>query len=220
MRIAEKSLELTLCSQLSFLLSGWGLRPKRGFYPSAAGQPFWFGLTQKQEARAGFDASMRLGGGRLLVLQFKAGARLKSVLVKYLGSHRQLLALQRLSRRRPGEVFYVLPEVTETLQLASGTESVLARTWLLDVASIPIIRAPSRKSGYHLIYLDKGGLVEIKSDPVEVQAVRVEDLGLAKEVANREQSVERYFDEFWEQASALGKGAVGLVLPDDGAERA
>jgi hypothetical protein len=55
-RLSEKTLELTICSQISFY----------------AGHPMtWFGLTQREEARAGFDACTTLNG-RLFVFQFKA----------------------------------------------------------------------------------------------------------------------------------------------------
>ena len=56
MRLSEKTLELTLCSQIATHLSR---------------RMIWFGLTQDQEARAGFDACTRLNG-RILILQFKA----------------------------------------------------------------------------------------------------------------------------------------------------
>ena len=54
MRISEKTIELNFCAQATFLC-GLGLK--------------WFGLTQRQEAKAGFDACGKLGG-RLLILQF------------------------------------------------------------------------------------------------------------------------------------------------------
>ena len=50
MRLSEKTLELNICSQISNLL---------------ANRVFWFGLTQKQEAIAGFDSCFKLKG-RLL----------------------------------------------------------------------------------------------------------------------------------------------------------
>ena len=56
MRLSEKTIELTFCSQ---------------YGRSCGFDMIWFGLTQKQEARAGFDACTRLGG-RLILLQFKA----------------------------------------------------------------------------------------------------------------------------------------------------
>lgn len=58
MRLSEKTLELNICAQATK-------------YVGAQTNLLWFGLTQKQEACAGFDACTRLGG-RLLVFQFKA----------------------------------------------------------------------------------------------------------------------------------------------------
>ena len=56
MRVSEKTIELNFCAQ----------------FAARYGEPvLWFGLTQKQEARLGFDAWTRMGG-RLLVFQFKA----------------------------------------------------------------------------------------------------------------------------------------------------
>jgi hypothetical protein len=48
----------------------------------------------KQEAEAGFDAATRLHGGRLLLLQFKAGRKLKNGSVRFTAPHGQLGALQ------------------------------------------------------------------------------------------------------------------------------
>jgi hypothetical protein len=62
MRLAEKTLELTLCHQIGATLFPWPPWPPRG-----GPQRIWFGLTQKQEAEAGFDAATRLHGGRLLL---------------------------------------------------------------------------------------------------------------------------------------------------------
>jgi len=56
MRLAEQTIELNFCAQAQELLGQ---------------RTFWFGLTQRQEARAGFDVASRIGG-RLLILQFKA----------------------------------------------------------------------------------------------------------------------------------------------------
>jgi hypothetical protein len=55
-RLAEKSIELNFCAQLNARVGR---------------RLLWFGLTQKQEARMGFDACTRLRG-RLLIFQFKA----------------------------------------------------------------------------------------------------------------------------------------------------
>src|ERR1700686_3423585 len=79
MKLAEKTLELTLCHQLGATLFPWPAWPA----PHGVPQPIWFGLTQKQEAAAGFDAVTRLHGDRLLLLQFKAGRKLKNGSVRF-----------------------------------------------------------------------------------------------------------------------------------------
>src|SRR5437868_9780797 len=61
MRLSEKTIELNYCAQATEIFSSLGR------------SVIWFGLTQKQEAQAGFDAATRIGG-RLLLLQFKASS--------------------------------------------------------------------------------------------------------------------------------------------------
>ena len=81
MKLSEKTLELNICAQVSK-------------HVGTKQQIFWFGLTQKQEAKAGFDACTKLGG-RLLVFQFKASNRLlKSKERVFLAPHDQLAALR------------------------------------------------------------------------------------------------------------------------------
>lgn len=81
MKLSEKTLELNICAQASRLLG-------------AKKKILWFGLTQKQEAKAGFDACTKLGG-RLLIFQFKASNRLlRSNERVFLVPHDQLEALR------------------------------------------------------------------------------------------------------------------------------
>lgn len=56
MRLSEKTVETSFAAQLS---QRWSWKP------------IWFGLTQKQEAVAGFDLCTRMCG-RLVLFQFKA----------------------------------------------------------------------------------------------------------------------------------------------------
>lgn len=210
MRVSEKTLELTLCSQLSWLHTRW----PRPFFFHGPDQPLLFGLTQKQEAQAGFDAATRLGSGRILILQFKARKRLKRGGIRFVAPHSQLVALQARVKTQKRLIYYVLPEVTQTHELNSGSPWVLATTWLLDVSDIPSLGVPSRKSQNHNLTLDpKSGIVEIASDPVEVQATNAAEI------------VERFswsslggkydgFDHLWKYAKLLGKGAVAAGLPE------
>ncbi len=114
MRLAEKALELTLCCQLGGMLHGrWWPEPHL-----LSPQPLWFGLTQVQEARAGFDAATRLGNRQTLLLQFKAGDQLANGQVRFTAQHHQLVAL-RERVRQSRLVYYVLPEVTRTSELGN-----------------------------------------------------------------------------------------------------
>jgi hypothetical protein len=207
MRLAEKTLELTLCCQLGSMLHG------RSWWPGPnpfSPQPLWFGLTQAQEARAGFDAATRLGNGRIILLQFKAGTQLVNGQVRFAAQHHQLLALrQRVRQHRL--VYYVLPEVTRTSQL-SATAWLLARTWLLDVATIPALAAPTRRSQNHHIYITPGShQATIRSDPVEVELINGADLSY--EPASRLGAHYESFEKFWSYAKLLGKNSVAAALP-------
>lgn len=208
MRISEKTFELTLCSQFSWLHTRW-MRP---FFFNGPEQPLWFGLTQKQEAQAGFDAATRLNSGRILIPQFKSGRRLKNGRICFKAPHSQLIALKARVKAQKRLIFYVLPEVTHTHELNTGRPWLLTTTWLLDVSDIPTIGAPSRKSQIHNLTLDtESETVEIASDPVKVQAINaakvVEIFGWSSLGAKYDT-----FKTFWKYAKLLGKGAVAAAM--------
>src|SRR6266581_3650388 len=161
MRIAEKTVELNYCAQLS---------------RRARNDVIWFSLTQKQEARAGFDTCTKLGG-RLVVFQFKASnqdIRNKSAR-RFTAKHAQLTALRIRCRGFFRSVFYAFPLIGNTLEL-SKTQDFLSHTWLLDVQTLPPVSPPTRsdghprKSGVHYVDVSPGKAV-IRSDPVEVPLV-------------------------------------------------
>jgi hypothetical protein len=162
MRLAEKTIELNFCAQASTLVH------KR---------VVWFGLTQRQEAAAGFDAITKLNG-TLLIFQFKASNNvLRSGARQFVVPHdqmQQLIALARHSRRR--SVFYVLPALGESEELRAASGSLVHRTWLLDVTDIPPVAPPTRSDGAprrsrkHYIDLIPP-LVIIHSDPVSAPVV-------------------------------------------------
>ncbi len=209
MRVSEKTLELTICSQLSVCYGRWPFGPFQRWEE----QPLWFGLTQKQEAQAGFDAATRIGSSRILILQFKAGRRLADGRIRFTASHRQLLALGAQVKEQARLVLYVLPTVTQTPDLYSSGSWVLNTSWFLDVASIPVLGTPSRKSGYHYMYLNpSNGVVEIRSDPIEVNAVSafslLQNLG-GRYVGGSYES----FDVFWKYAKFFKRNAVAAALP-------
>src|SRR6476660_672110 len=152
MRLAEKTIELTFCSQLTLL---WGI------------SLFWFGLTQKQEAQAGFDAAARLGG-RLFILQFKASQHVVTSGRRFHAPHTQMSNLiQRC--RGPRSIFYVLPALGTTLEIA-GDIDLVSRSWLLDVNDLRGVSPPvtpwntPRKRGSH--YFDLSPPEVLIHDPL------------------------------------------------------
>lgn len=159
MRLSEKTVELNICAQVTSIVRS----PQR---------LFWFGLTQKQEARAGFDACTKLGG-RLLVFQFKASAhQLKNGDRRFHAPHAQMQNLRRQvqGRRLARSVFYAFPLVGTTAEL-NRTTDLVANTWLLDVGQLPSFPPPMtrrgtlRKNGCHNIDVNVGRAT-IRSDPV------------------------------------------------------
>jgi hypothetical protein len=164
MKLSEKTLELNICAQLH-----------RAVHPRFS--LFWFGLTQRQEARMGFDACTKLGG-RLLIFQFKASNHLlKGGARKFQLEHQQMLALQRLAGARRRSIFYAFPLVGNTRELGKNPD-LLGRTWLLDVSQLPTMAAPTKKdgtprlSGGHNAYAWPG-TVEIRSDPVKAELANI-----------------------------------------------
>src|SRR6185369_3697318 len=102
MRLSEKTLELSITSQLTHRLN--------------LSDAVWLGLTQQQENRLGFDTAAQING-HLVILQFKAS----SVLVhprrfvrrrrRFTLPHAQLANLQELAQAFPASVFYALPNL-------------------------------------------------------------------------------------------------------------
>lgn len=171
MRLSEKSIELNFCAQV-------GRRMGQ--------HVFWFGLTQAQEAIAGFDLATRVGG-RVLLFQIKASRTIlkRSGARQFMAPHDQLRSLQQRAHVGRG-VFYVLPDFGTTAEVAK-LKDPLARTWLFDVSQIPDPFPPPtvsrtgarRKSGFHYFDLEPPTLT-IKSEPVSVgllSAARLIDLG-------------------------------------------
>jgi hypothetical protein len=211
MKLSEKTLELTICSQVfSFpcCVECWEWKRKLEFQRRC---PIWFGLTQKQEARAGFDAAIRLKA-RILFLQFKASNKIVGNARRFSASHNQMASLmQRVRAHR--SIYYCLPDVGNTAEL-STRRCVACRTYLLDVASIPkSIEAPSRKSGNHFLDLvAKSKSLTIRSDPVECKVQTFDDLfSSSEEVGTVIQESEK--ESFIELASFFDVNTVGLLLP-------
>ncbi|MDQ3668395.1 MAG: hypothetical protein M3410_17835 [Acidobacteriota bacterium] len=160
MRLREKTLELNFCTQ----------------FERFVGTPIiWFGLTQMQEARAGFDACTRLGA-RLFIFQFKASAYvLRSGARQFVAEHDQM---QQLRNRCNADraIFYVFPMVGTTLELSNNPD-LISNTLLLDVTDLPTtISPPTTKAGTprknKLHYVDViSPLARIHSDPFNVKLI-------------------------------------------------
>ncbi len=169
MRLSEKTIELTFCHQFSSLL------------PHNA---VWFGLTQRQERIAGFDACTRLNG-RLLILQFKASSKvLTNGSRRFLAPHHQMEALRRRCKTERG-IFYVFPLIGRTSELSINS-FILAHCWFLDLSILPFkIPQPFanngslRRNGLH--YIDVvPGWAEIHSKTVGVKLINSKEI-LAEE---------------------------------------
>jgi len=207
MRLSEKTIELNFCAQVT---------------ASAPTPVLWFGLTQKQEAAAGFDAAVRMGG-RLLLFQFKASDHvLKSRDRRFHLSHHQLAALQKRAAKRPRSVFYAFPLIGNTVELSKAA-SLLTQVGLLDVATLPLINPPTTRAGTprknQVHYADvRRWTVTIYSDPVESRlesAIEFAAGGFleADGLALRDGRVGE-FDDFWNfRRSIGGTAAAAIVLP-------
>lgn len=206
MKLSEKTLELNICAQVHTAVS-----PRVSL--------FWFGLTQRQEARMGFDACTKLGG-RLLILQFKASNhRLQSGKRKFQLDHNQLLALRRLAGRRAmRSVFYAFPLVGNTHELL-GCRDLLDETWLLDVSGLPTLPEPTKKdgtprrNGRHNAYVVPPD-VTIRSNPVKARLISMREF-----VTNSFPGTDGVpyrgpdsFDRFWEMKRHFSRGARGLIV--------
>lgn len=155
MRLPEKTIELNFCAELT---AAWAMH---GFHV------LWFGPTQKQEAKLGFDAATKLQNGTLYLFQFKASSHvLGSGARRFHAPHRQMQILQAMSGKATRSVFYVFPTIGTTQELQQSP-SVLNNSLLMDVAQFPSpIPATTRAHGDHLVDVDAATLMaHIHSDP-------------------------------------------------------
>ncbi|MDL4864229.1 hypothetical protein NPJ88_017985 [Halomonas elongata] len=207
MRLSEKTLELNICAQISSFLRG-------------TAKPFWFGLTQKQEAVAGFDACAKLNG-RLLVFQFKASNNvLKNGDRKFLAPHYQMSALSRVAGSAARSVFYAFPLIGNTLELKSNP-NLLSQTWLLDVKQLSHLGPPTksdgtwRKNGCHNVYVRKGSAT-VHSEPLETDLISMHEFVTAgfPGLDGFQWRFDGNAEAFWEFCSLLGPGARGMFTYD------
>lgn len=205
MKLSEKTLELNLCAQASR-------------HVGSKNRLLWFGLTQKQEARAGFDACTKLGG-RLLIFQFKASNRiLKSKDRVFLVPHDQLIALRTRAGSHRRSIFYAFPLVGSTSEFKANPD-LLPQTWLVNITSLSAVGAPTkadgspRRNNCHNVYVKPGKAI-FHSDPVEVNAIDFETFvrqGFPGADGMNLDFHER-FESFWELAREFSQGARALVL--------
>ncbi|SHL71660.1 hypothetical protein [Rhodanobacter sp. OK091] len=205
MKLSEKTLELNICAQVSQ-------------HVGSSSRLLWFGLTQKQEARAGFDACTKLGG-RLLIFQFKASNRvLRSRDRVFMAPHNQLLALRHRAGSHRRSIFYAFPLVGTTAELRANSDLV-SQTWLVDVTTLSSVGAPTksdgslRKNNCHNVYVKPGKAV-FHSDPVIVEATDFRAL-IQQGFPGADGinwTFEGRFEPFWEFAREFSAGARGLVL--------
>jgi hypothetical protein len=199
MRLSEKTIELNYCSQ---------------FARSSPHNVIWFGLTQRQEAQAGFDACTKVGG-KLFLFQFKASSHSVKGARRFHAPHEQMENLRKRCSV-PRSVFYALPLVGTTHELSSNPD-VLNQTKLLDVAAIPALSPPTtswgtpRKNKVH--YIDVYSAVAvIHSDPVEVPII---DAGIFISqglLDTRGLSFRQNFEEFFAFTRLLGRNSAGVVV--------
>jgi len=201
MRLNEKTIELNFCSQM-LLKFGHSL--------------IWFGLTQRQEAKLGFDACTELGG-RMLFFQFKASVRLLSSGDRRFNlPHAQLVRLRALASRFPRCVFYVFPLLGTVAELARNPD-VVAQSWLLDVGLMPPVAPPTtrtgtlRKNSLHNADVRPGTAI-LHSEPTQVELVSAATF--AESRFSGSDGINRAFESFeafWEFAQIFKRNAVGCV---------
>lgn len=109
-------------------------------------------------------------------------------------------------------IYYVLPGVTETGDFARPPW-VLAQTWFLDVAAIPALSAPTRKSQCHHVTLNpRNGAVLITSDPVRTEAMSWEYIARNANPLALGATFEN-FEKFWAYAQLFRRGGAAVSLP-------
>ena len=202
MRLSEKTIELNFCAQMT---------------KKATNQIVWFGLTQVQEAKAGFDSCTRLHG-RLIIFQFKASNYvLQSGKRRFYLEHEQLDNLQTRIKSYQRSIFYVFPLIGSTLELTRNA-NVFDQTRLLDVARIPKMQSPTtkkstlRKNGLHYADVDPYKVI-LHSDPIEIgllPASQYVEQGFSG--TDGINTIFRNFDEFWQFRRYLLRASVAGII--------
>jgi hypothetical protein len=220
-KLSEKTLELNFASQLNH---------------RCGGKLLWFGLTQQQEAKAGYDIATRIGQA-LFVIQMKASNHLlKTDERQFKVPHEQMESMLKMTfggAPFPSRsVFYAFPILGNTQELAHYPD-VLGNTWLCDVAGLKTLTVPTtktgspRKDGCHYVNVSPGkppivksatsGKAVFHSEPVTVITQRgdafASDLteltlgsGLLEVMTNNN------FRDFWKLCELFRRKAFGVVF--------
>lgn len=178
----------------------------------------WFGLTQRQEARAGFDAAVKLGA-RLLLFQFKASNHtMAGGERRFHLQHDQLEALRERAGGRARSVFYVLPLVGTTHELACR-RPLLEACWLMDANDLDGIKPPTKRNGEsrksQLHYADVvPNMATIRSDPTDVPLTCAGEISgdWLHESDGMPGTTEHGFEEFWRFRRSLRGTAAAAML--------
>jgi hypothetical protein len=208
MRLSEKTIEINICSQLNALFKG---------------QIIWFGLTQRQEAKAGFDACAKFRG-RLILFQFKASNKNTRVGRQFYTSHTQLQNLVTRAGKYTRSVFYVFPLIGTTRELKKYNGNIASNSWALDVSSLPNPFPPpytrsgrTRRNGIHYIDVKPPNAI-IHSEPVEKHMLKLSDF-IAEGAPDAEGIYDMFqgdFNNFYDFTRMLGRHAVAaLLLPNN-----
>lgn len=219
-KLSEKTLEINFASQLNH---------------HCGGKLLWFGLTQQQEARAGYDIATRVGKA-LFVVQMKASNHLlRTKERQFKVPHEQL---ENMLKLKPGgapfpsrSVFYAFPVLGNTGDLAKNPH-ILRNTWLCDVADLKALKVPTtksgltRKDGCHYVNVSPGeaplmpgaiGKAVFHSEPVTVKtqlgdsfATSIINLSLGSGLL--EVMTDNNFQDFWKLCELFHRKAFGVVL--------
>ena len=204
MRITEKTIELTFAAQCA------------AFMPA---KPIWFGLSQQQEARLGFDACTRMNAA-LMLFQFKASSKGTNRLRKYTAPHDQLQHLQLLSRNFQSiNIFYVFPRVEDSTDLTANPD-LLGECRLVDVRNLPDPFPPPtnmdgsiRKNFSHNVELELAtNIITFHSDPVKVKSTVATDF-LQGRLKRFEPVTKEDKANLFAMVGAFTGASVGLLVP-------
>lgn len=205
MRLSEKTLELNLCSQIA---------------AAQAQRIIWFGLTQTQEARAGFDACTRING-RILILQFKSSNQFVRGARRFRIPHEQLVKLRWRSRRRLRRaIYFVLPNLGTTEEFTENSD-LLPQTYLFAPISLRRVFRPTtltgarRASGEHHLDLNPPEAV-LRSKPVPLKTLNLtqEILSLFSQAPYIRRAFENV-EEFMAIRALLPRKSIGVIVPGE-----